>query len=79
MPACCRHCLDPLKQVRIDLESGNLGLEAFEVAQLGNLCPENAQEAKALVPSLSIDGRDIDNQQLSELLAQLNSYKQFPT
>ena len=58
-----------------DLET--FGLEPFEVAQLGNLCPADAHEAKALVPSLAMPGRDIDNTQLTELLEQLNSLKQY--
>ena len=57
-----------------DLE--NFGLAPFEVAQLGNLCPQDAQEAKALVPSLAMPDREIDNSQLTELLEQLNSHTQ---
>jgi DNA-directed RNA polymerase II subunit RPB4 len=60
---------------RRDLE--NFGLEPFEVAQLGNLCPGDAQEAKALIPSLAMPDRDIDNTRLTELLEQLNSFKQY--
>lgn len=62
---------------RRDLEK--FGLAPFEVAQLGNLCPETAQEAKALIPSLAMPDREIDNSQLKELLEQLNSFKQYPT
>jgi len=54
----------------------------FEVAQLGNLCPEDADEAKALVPSLAlpnIDGqpRDIDSASLTEVLQQICDSRQF--
>jgi len=67
-----------VSQVRRDLEK-HTDLDAFEVAQLGNLCPQDAQEARALVPSLDMSGRDIDNAQLTEILEQLNSFKQYPT
>lgn len=30
-----------------------MSLEEFEMAQLGNLCPESAEEARALIPSLN--------------------------
>ena len=30
-----------------------MSLAEFEMAQLGNLCPESAEEARALVPSLN--------------------------
>ena len=63
-------------QVRSALEK--FGLEPFEVAQLGNLTPEDAQEAKALVPSLdNMPGRNIDDSALTELLKQIAEYKQF--
>lgn len=29
-----------------------MALSEFEMAQLGNLCPETAEEARALIPSL---------------------------
>ena len=46
------------------------------MAQLGNLCPEQADEAKALIPSLE---HKIPNEELNELLAQLAANKQFST
>jgi hypothetical protein len=63
-----------------ELEKQNL--HEFEVAQLGNLCPEDADEAKALVPSLAlpnIDGqpRDIDSASLTEVLQQICDSRQF--
>jgi DNA-directed RNA polymerase II subunit RPB4 len=54
-------------------------LESFEKAQLGNLCPEDAQEARALVPSLNMEGRSIDNTELTELLQQLAQHRQYST
>ena len=65
-----------VSQVRRDLEK-HPGLDPFEVAQLGNLCPEDAAEAKALIPSLTMDGRAISDAQLTDMLEQLNSYKQY--
>ena len=67
-----------VSQVRQDLEK-HPGLDPFEVAQLGNLCPEDAQEARALIPSLDMERREIDNAQLTEILEDLNSFKQYPT
>ena len=61
-----------------DLEK-HPGLDPFEVAQLGNLCPKDAQEAKTLIPSLNMPHRDFDNSALSELLEQLDSFRQYPT
>mmetsp|Transcript_21990 Transcript_21990/g.70966 ORF Transcript_21990/g.70966 Transcript_21990/m.70966 type:complete len:95 (-) Transcript_21990:452-736(-) len=67
-------------QIRADLEKQPF--HEFEVAQLGNLCPEDADEAKALVPSLAlpnIDGqpRDIDSASLTEVLQQICDSRQF--
>lgn len=74
-----RRCRHPhpraLNQVRRDLESHHL--RPFEVAQIGNLCPQDAQEAKALIPSLDMPDRQLDNAQLTELLNQVNAYVQF--
>ena len=67
-----------VSQVRRDLEK-HPGLDPFEVAQLGNLCPQDAQEARTLIPSLDMPGRDVDNAQLTEILEQLNSFRQYPT
>ena len=72
-----RSCTNGARSRR-DLEATEM-LEPFEVAQLGNLCPEDAQEARALIPSLDMPGRQIDNAQLNEVLAQLASYKQHST
>jgi DNA-directed RNA polymerase II subunit RPB4 len=60
---------------RRDLEK--FPIEPFELAQLGNLCPQDAQEAKALIPSLDQPGRELDREQLTQLLEQLNSFKQY--
>ena len=59
-----------------DLENHS-GLEPFELAQLGNLCPQGTSEAKALIPSLDMQGRDLGNAQLTEILDQLNASRQY--
>ena len=61
---------------RRDLEATSF-LEPFEVAQIGNMCPVDAQEAKALIPSLDMPERHIDNKDLTDLLTQVSSYQQF--
>lgn len=66
-----------VKSVRMDLENSNLGLAAFEVAQIGNLCPADAEEARALIPSLNRDGRHIDNGELDEVLKKVQSKMAF--
>ena len=73
----CRYVLCCAFSLARDLEAA--GLEPFEVAQLGNLCPETAQEAKALIPSLDVEDRELDNQQLTDLLQSLAANKQFHT
>ena len=67
-----------VSQVRRDLEK-HPALDAFEVAQLGNLVPQDVQEARTLIPSLDMPGRSIDNAQLAELIDQLNMNRQFGT
>ena len=49
-------------------------LHKFEIAQLINLCPENAEEAKALIPSLE---SKIDDEELDNLLRDLHNKKTF--
>lgn len=58
-----------------DLEK--FAVAPFELAQLGNLCPQDTQEAKALVPSLGMPERQQDSTHLTELLERLNSLKQY--
>eukprot|EP00312_Isochrysidales_sp_CCMP1244_P005180 CAMPEP_0196690450 /NCGR_PEP_ID=MMETSP1090-20130531/19904_1 /TAXON_ID=37098 /ORGANISM="Isochrysis sp, Strain CCMP1244" /LENGTH=180 /DNA_ID=CAMNT_0042029551 /DNA_START=38 /DNA_END=578 /DNA_ORIENTATION=- len=60
-----------MARVRTELEKQPIA--EFEVAQLGNLCPEDADEAKALIASLALPtlegmARDIDSAQLTEVL-----------
>uniref|UniRef100_A0A0N5A9P7 RPOL4c domain-containing protein n=1 Tax=Syphacia muris TaxID=451379 RepID=A0A0N5A9P7_9BILA len=52
----------------------NKPLHKFEVAQIANLCPESAEEAKALIPSLE---NKMEDDELDELLKDLHSKKTF--
>uniref|UniRef100_A0A915DH20 RNA polymerase Rpb4/RPC9 core domain-containing protein n=1 Tax=Ditylenchus dipsaci TaxID=166011 RepID=A0A915DH20_9BILA len=54
--------------------SGKYNLHKFEVAQLANLCPETAEEAKALIPSLE---NKMEDDELEELLKDLHAKKTF--
>uniref|UniRef100_A0A0M3I2D7 RPOL4c domain-containing protein n=1 Tax=Ascaris lumbricoides TaxID=6252 RepID=A0A0M3I2D7_ASCLU len=49
-------------------------LHKFEVAQVANLCPETAEEAKALIPSLE---NKMEDDELDEVLKDLHSKKTF--
>ncbi|VDN55437.1 unnamed protein product [Dracunculus medinensis] len=49
-------------------------LHRFEVAQIANLCPEAAEEAKALIPSLE---NKMEDDELDELLKDIQSKKTF--
>ena len=57
-------------------------LHQFEVAALGNLLPETAEEARALIPSLSgevpaVRGEGFTDDQLEEILEQLNPHRKL--
>uniref|UniRef100_A0A914C9N4 RNA polymerase Rpb4/RPC9 core domain-containing protein n=1 Tax=Acrobeloides nanus TaxID=290746 RepID=A0A914C9N4_9BILA len=54
--------------------AGKLMLHKFEVAQIANLCPETAEEAKALIPSLE---NKMEDDELEELLKDLHGKKTF--
>jgi len=54
--------------------SGKHNLHKFEVAQIANLCPETAEEAKALIPSLE---SKMEDDELEELLKDLHAKKSF--
>ncbi|VDM63592.1 unnamed protein product [Angiostrongylus costaricensis] len=49
-------------------------LHKFEVAQIINLCPETAEEAKALIPSLE---NKLEDDDLAEILKDLHTKKTF--
>ena len=46
----------------------------YEIASLANLCPENSEEAKALIPSLE---DKIDNDDLQKVLDDLQTKRSF--
>ncbi|KAM5570330.1 DNA-directed RNA polymerase II subunit 4 [Rosa sericea] len=52
-------------------------LAEFELAVIGNLCPETVEEAKAIVPSLKIKGRGHDDEAVERLLNDLLMIKKF--
>ncbi|KAK0415933.1 hypothetical protein QR680_012199 [Steinernema hermaphroditum] len=49
-------------------------LHKYEIAQIANLCPETAEEAKALIPSLE---DKVSDEELEELLRELATKKTF--
>jgi len=49
-------------------------LHKFELAALANLCPESAEEAKSLIPSL--EGR-FDEEELNSLLDDIQTKRSF--
>jgi DNA-directed RNA polymerase II subunit RPB4 len=49
-------------------------IHKFELAALANLCPETAEEAKSLIPSL--EGR-FDDEELSSLLDDIQTKRSF--
>ncbi|GJP56772.1 hypothetical protein CLOM_g15822 [Closterium sp. NIES-68] len=67
-----------VKQVREAL-AGKGKLHEFEVCVIGNLAPDTVDEAKSLVPSLAMDGRDppIDDDQIEAMLQDLKTIRTF--
>ncbi|KAJ1956926.1 DNA directed RNA polymerase II polypeptide D-like protein [Linderina pennispora] len=63
---------DTVKEVRALLKTSNL--EPFECAQLGNLCCNDYEEAKALIPSTAAK---IDDEVMDSLLKQMDSLKKY--
>lgn len=49
-------------------------LHKFELAALANLCPDNAEEAKSLIPSL--EGR-FEDEELQQLLEDIKTKRSF--
>ncbi|EGC40206.1 RNA polymerase II core subunit [Dictyostelium purpureum] len=60
-----------IKQVRAALSKQNL--EEFQIASLANLCPETADEAKSLIPSL----KEMDEDALQAILDELSNLRKF--
>lgn len=50
------------------------GLEEYEIASLANLAPENAEEAKTLIPSLK---HKFTDEELDGVLNDLRNYSTF--
>eukprot|EP00475_Leptophrys_vorax_P015025 TRINITY_DN21353_c0_g1_i2.p2 TRINITY_DN21353_c0_g1~~TRINITY_DN21353_c0_g1_i2.p2 ORF type:complete len:143 (+),score=28.40 TRINITY_DN21353_c0_g1_i2:257-685(+) len=67
-----------VKQVREAL-AGKGKLHEFEVCVIGNLAPDTVEEAKALVPSLVMPGREppIDDDQIEQMLSDLRTIRTF--
>ncbi|CAI7857563.1 unnamed protein product [Closterium sp. NIES-53] len=65
-----------VKQVREAL-AGKGKLHEFEVCVIGNLAPDTVDEAKSLVPSLAMDGREpmIDDDQIEAMLQDLKTIR----
>ena len=59
----------------------NVGLADFETAALANVLPQNAEEARTLVPSLAARGEDGDDRfsedQIESLLTEMNNVRNF--
>ncbi|KAM3317301.1 hypothetical protein ACQJBY_035124 [Aegilops geniculata] len=66
---------DAVRQVRETLS--RYSLVEFELCTLGNLCPDTADEAKALVPSLVPGGRFDSNDRVDKMLNDLSLIKKF--
>ncbi|GMY24045.1 DNA-directed RNA polymerase II subunit 4-like [Fagus crenata] len=66
---------DAVKQVREVLSRYQLA--EFELAVLGNLCPETVEEATSVVPSLKTKGRGHDHEKIEKLLNDLLMIKKF--
>ncbi|KAF2147713.1 hypothetical protein K461DRAFT_283306 [Myriangium duriaei CBS 260.36] len=58
------------------LLDGRGELEKFERSQLGSLCPDTAEEAKTLVPSLEGKISDDDLQELLDEMMRLRNFVQ---
>lgn len=67
-----RKLLEP-SQARDDADDTQIILHKFEQAALANLCPETAEEAKALIPSLQ--ERNVDDFTLNELLQEMQAFR----
>ncbi|KAK9726459.1 hypothetical protein RND81_05G216800 [Saponaria officinalis] len=66
---------DAVRQVREILSRHELA--EFELAVLGNLCPETVEEAIAMVPSLKDKGRGIHDDAIDKMLNDLALVKKF--
>ncbi|XP_041479848.1 DNA-directed RNA polymerase II subunit RPB4-like [Lytechinus variegatus] len=65
---------ETIADVRGLLQQQQPKLHKFELALLANLCPETAEEAKALIPSL--EGR-FEDDELTEVLENMQTKRSF--
>ncbi|KAL0784181.1 hypothetical protein Bca101_000426 [Brassica carinata] len=73
---------DPMNQVSQVFEKSlqilsRHQLTEFELCVLGNLCPETAEEAVAMVPSLKTKGRAHSDEAIEKMLNDLSLVKRF--
>ncbi|KAI3976439.1 hypothetical protein MKX01_008297 [Papaver californicum] len=66
---------DAVRQVREILSRYQLA--EFELCVLGNLCPETADEAKAMVPSITTKERGCTDENIEKMLGDLSLIKKF--
>ncbi|KAI3868525.1 hypothetical protein MKW98_001169 [Papaver atlanticum] len=66
---------DAVRQVREILSRYQLA--EFELCVLGNLCPETADEAKAMVPSITTKERGCTDENIEKMLNDLSLIKKF--
>ncbi|KAL0705362.1 hypothetical protein Bca4012_071787 [Brassica carinata] len=66
---------DAVRQVREILSRHQL--TEFELCVLGNLCPETAEEAVTMVPSLKTKGRAHSNEATENILNDFSLVKRF--
>uniref|UniRef100_A0A0D6RA44 RNA polymerase Rpb4/RPC9 core domain-containing protein n=2 Tax=Araucariaceae TaxID=25664 RepID=A0A0D6RA44_ARACU len=66
---------DAVKQVRDVLS--RYQLTEFELCVIGNLCPDTAEEARAMVPTLKSKGRGLDDDKIDKMLSDLAMIRKF--
>lgn len=64
-----------IAEVRQLMTQKDFDLHKFEIASIANLTPDNADEAKALIPSL----QRIEESELEDLLDEIKTQKSFQT
>jgi len=64
---------EAVQHVRNELEKRDY--HDFERVQLGNLCPDDAEEAKTLIPSLRMPERNIESGTLTDTLNQIAKHR----
>lgn len=56
------------------MANSSMGLHKFEAALLANLCPQQAVEAKTLIPSLD---SKLDDDECQKILDEIQTYRSF--